>query len=63
MIVVTENGKVVFSEERVLNLDTIADDFPDLDTVIQYLHHYHYERAVLPPVALRRLLEHAQDLV
>ena len=62
MIVVTENGKVVFSEEDVLNLDTIADDFPDLDTVIDYLYVHHYERMALPPVALRRLLEHAQDL-
>lgn len=63
MIVVTENGKVVFSEEDVLNLDTIAEDFPDLDTVIEYLYAHHYERMELPSVALRRLLEHAQDLV
>ena len=63
MIVVTENGKVVFTEGDVLNLDTIAVDFPDLDTVIEYLYRQHYERMALPSVALRRLLEHARDLV
>lgn len=63
MIIVVENGEVVFSEEEVLNLDTIADDFPDLDTVIEYLNHHHYERAALPLVALRRLLDHARGMV
>ena len=63
MIVVTENGKVVFSEEDVLDLDTIAENFPDVDTVIEYLYHYHYEQAELPPVALRRLFLHGLGLV
>lgn len=63
MIVVTENGKVVFSKEDVLNLDTIAENFPDLDTVIDYLYDQHYERKALPSVALRRLFEHALELV
>ena len=63
MIVVTENGKVVFSEEEVLNLDTIADDFPDVDSVIEYLYSYHYLNAALPPVALRRLFLHGLGLV
>lgn len=63
MIVVIENGKVVFSEEDVLNLDTLAENFPDVDTVIEYLYHNHYEQGSLPPLALRRLFVHALGLV